>query len=192
MSVVPVVNAPDLRNVLAVLREMDKQVGRKFANDMRKAIQPVMQDVRSAVPVEAPLSGFKHEGRLAWGPVTARVLVKPNTGRKGGFSPLVTIQVAGDGEAALKLVELAGIRGKYRDGAMSKPYSKVARGNNITHRINGQGRALVRVLRSRFPVKGKGGRFAYERFVKSRPRTIELAGVVLQKYADMVNRKLAG
>jgi len=49
---------------------------------------------------------------------------------------------------------------------------------------------MIRNLNSRYPMKGRGGRFAYTKFRLLRPDAVNLAKDALNRYVTQVNRKL--
>jgi hypothetical protein len=179
----PTISAPDLRATFKVLDALGDDIRKQFPKDMKSAVLPVAKTVQASLPTTPPLSGMNHQGRTAWRPVSASVSVTPGRPRRGTVSPLVSIKLGGRGLAGLKIAEFAGMRGKFRDGQRSK--------SDPSYLINGQGRALVAALAARYPVKGKGGRFAYDRFLKESAQVLTIAKGVIDKYVDMANRRLA-
>ena len=49
---------------------------------------------------------------------------------------------------------------------------------------------MIRNLNSRYPMKGKGGRFAYTKFRLLRPDAVKLAVDAVKSYTEKVNRRL--
>jgi hypothetical protein len=49
---------------------------------------------------------------------------------------------------------------------------------------------MIDVLNQRFPMRGKGGRFAYTKFRTLRPDAVKLATSIVESAVAKINRKL--
>jgi len=84
--------------------------------------------------------------------------------------------------------ELAG--SSRRPGArFSKVYDR-AGSPGIQHRINGQGRAFNRGIRSYKPIRGRGGYFAYDSAVKRYPQIEGLGRRAIDKFMADATREI--
>lgn len=160
-----------IRSAIAKLKEVDPELVKEFKKEMRTAIKPIAVAIADIVPPEnsPPLSGMRSGyTRLRWAGVKGTVSITP--GKKKGASRLVSIVVQAKPDAGFKMAELAGSR--------SDGYTP-------------QGEAMIRGLRSRFPLpgSGKGGRFAFTKFREERPEVVRIAVDIMNKYLDEVNRK---
>lgn len=192
MPVVPVVKAPEMKQALAVLKQADPKALNHVRKAFRSALSADAKGLAAAVPNQPPLSGMATEGRLRW-PSSVRGTVSTSTGARRGrdASPLVSIVVTStDGDAALKMAELAGARNKVWRGTTGE-YT-TSRGVTRRHRVTTQGRSMIRTLNSRFPIGGRAGRFIYNRALKDRSRWEGKAVEALNKFLDGVNRELGG
>jgi len=49
---------------------------------------------------------------------------------------------------------------------------------------------MIAVLNERKPMKGRGGRYAFDAFRKNRDEVVRIADEIIRKYAAMVSRRL--
>lgn len=192
MPVVPIVKAPEMKQALAVLKQADPKALNHVRKAFRSALGSDARGLAAAVPNQPPLSGMATEGRLRW-PSSVRGTVSTSTGARRGrdASPLVSIVVSSsDGDAALKMAELAGARNKVWRGTTGE-YTTI-NGVRRRHRVTTQGKSMIRTLNSRFPIGGRAGRFIYNRALKDRSQWIGKAVTALNSFVDGVNRELGG
>jgi len=167
--ITPSFEAKGVREALAQLKEVDADVLKNLRADLRGKVGPFAKQVAEAVPVRPPMSGFGNLSPTGWSAVKGTVSVTPGRSRKTG-NHLVSIRVTPQGRRrGLYLAELAG-----------------SRSGGTTNR----GRRMIDVLNSRFPMQGKGGRFAYTKFRQLRPDAIQLAVGIVEKTIGQINRKL--
>lgn len=162
-----------IRSAIKKLKDVDPQLVKEFQKEMKTAIKPVAQAIADIVPAEnnPPLSGMgSGYTRLRWSGVKGTVSI--TAGKKKGASRLVSIVVQAKPDAGFKMAELAG-----------------SRSNGYTP----QGEAMIRGLRSRFPLpgSGKGGRFAFTQFRQERPEVVHQAIKIMNNYLDEINRKFS-
>lgn len=142
-----------IQETIEVLHQLDKKIIRNARRDIRSAAEPMRAGIASAIPSEAPLRGMRHRGRTGWQPEMTKVVIKTSFSRKAiaGRVSIVSIVVGGKtgsaGTAALMIADMAGIRGKYSRG-QSRSY-RTGFSAERSHRLNGQGRAMVRALNSK-------------------------------------------
>lgn len=55
-----------LRETMAELRKLDKELYKAAMAEMKQAAQPLAMAVHQSFPSEPPLSGFNHNGRTGW------------------------------------------------------------------------------------------------------------------------------
>jgi len=178
------VDGDSLRFTLAKLGEVDPKLTATMRKELRVALAPVAQKIQARIPRKAPLSGMVSSDRLAWG-INPKVTTSVTPGRTKRGTSFISFKAGMTPEAGFMMAERAGSRGNYGT-ERSKPYNKG--GRNMTHRLNGQGREMVRNLNMRYPMKGKGGRWAFDEFRRDRPLVIASAVKIVDKYIDMVNK----
>lgn len=142
------------RKALALLKDIEPDVQKELARELKSGLIGVAQQVASAVPAQAPLSGMDNNGRTAWSRTTGKVSFTPGKSRKNATS-LVSIRADfGTKSAGVSIAELAGSRSTGFDN---------------------RGRALIEQLNTRKQMKGKGGRYAYAQFRFLRPDIVRIA-----------------
>ena len=174
------------------LRSLDRKALNKLKSEMRGSINPVAKAIAGDVPEQAPLSGMNHNGVTRWtGQVRSSVSFTPGRGR-GGSSRLLAMKFTGGtragGGIGFDYAELAG--SSRRPGArFSKVYD---RGGfpGLQHRINGQGEAFNRGIKSYKPIRGRGGYFAYDSAVKRYPQIEGLGKRAIDKFMADATREL--
>jgi len=167
------VNGDDIRRVLGVLKNTDKDLVTKLRKDMRSDIKPYASQVAQAIPVQAPISGMNHGyAATRWSAVKASVSFTPGKRRKAlsGESALLSIAInpSDSGSRGLYLGELAGTRS-----------------NGFTP----QGSNLISVLKKRVSNPNqKGGRFAWKAFFAMKPEIVALGEKSVQAFGDEVSK----
>jgi hypothetical protein len=162
--------AEGVREVIAELKKISPELVKQLRKDLRSGVQPTAKAVVAAYPIAPPLSGMANEGRLAWGRVRGSVSITPGRSRRyRQTSSLVAIKVTGSPDAGVRMAELAGSR------------------SNGSSR---QGQNMIAVLNRRQPMKGRGGRFAFDTFRKNRDQVVKVADEVIRRYAAIVSRRL--
>ena len=156
----PTLDAKDVRRVLNVLKTVSPTITKDLRTDLRSKLGPVSKDVTADLGDRSnpPLSGFANSGATSWSGTRTSISFTPGKSRSGGNS-LVSIRVTPLGKRrGIYIAELAG----------SRSSGLSARGAN-----------LISVLNSRKPMKGRGGRYIYNKFRELRPEVITLATSIL-------------
>ena len=170
MVVRPTMRAEGVRKMIAELKKISPELVVELRKELRSGLKPQAQAVAAAYPSKPPLSRMGRPGDLQWSAVRATVSITPGRSRRyRQTSNLVSIRAAGRPDAGVNMAELAGSR--------SKGYSK-------------QGRIMIAVLNERFPMKGRGGRFAFNAFRQNRDEVVQIADGIIRRYAAMVSRRL--
>lgn len=163
MPVVPTIDASQLKAFNAKIRQIDPDLRKAFTKEIKGALTPAANEIKSGIPSQAPLSGMRD-----W--KGGNVGVRASTAGKG---PLAFLNAygRGSGDRIFKIADLAGTKGTYTQGE--------------------RGRQFNQSLQRRFPLSagGRGGRFAWAGFIKSRPKTIDGAIKIIDKYSAMVSKK---
>ena len=164
---VPEIDQADLKRVVRILNGLDEQIVKDLRVEMKSKIKPVANQVVAAVPIEAPLSGMRNNGPLSWSKVRGSVSFTPS--KKAGSSIVAVRITALQQRRGFYMAELAG-----------------SRSSGLTD----AGRNLIAVLNERQPMKGKGGRYAYNKFRELRPDVVRVAEQVLNDTFKTAERRL--
>lgn len=160
------VDTVHIRQAMKELDNVNPELKKYMRKELKDALAPEVAQIKGSIPV-MPLSGMARESRLQWSPkIRANVSVTPGSSKFG--RSFISIKITSANEAAFKMVELAGTRMQIKTR---------------------QGAAMVRVLGERYPLKGKGGRFAWAKFMAVRPDVINRAENIVNKYMALINRK---
>lgn len=191
----PEVRVEGLEKVLTTLKEVEPDAIKTMRAEIRTIISAtgVISSIKSRAPQIAPMSGMRHSGPTRWGGVkSVTTSVLPRTAALQRKSvPLVRIAATGGKEAlGFDYAELAGIR-RRPPRARSKIRGSSLRGNQKgdgSIALNGQGDNFIKMLEDR---NGKRpGRYAYRAVQRARRSIEQGVQMVLDKYAQKVNRKL--
>lgn len=176
------VSAENLRTVLRELSRVDPNLRKELRTEMKSAVNPLAQSLANDVPKTAPLSGFSKTNASAtlrsgkpnfyrWASPKATVLTPlAKRTKKAGFYPVVSIRMRSrKGFAGFEIMELAGSR---------------------SSGLTSQGRAMIRGLNSRYPIRGGLGRFVIPQFKDSGREVQAEAKKILVGFAEKVNRRL--
>ena len=167
--IIPSVSATGIREIVKELKEVDANLVKDLRKELRTRVGPLAKEVAAAVPAAPPMSGFGNLSPTGWTQVRPSITFTPGRSRKTGNS-LVSIRVNPiGGRRGLYIGELAG-----------------SRSGGTTDR----GRRMIDVLNQRFPMRGKGGRFAYTKFRTLRPDAVKLATSIVESAVAKINRKL--
>lgn len=165
----PQVGAEGIRKALAILRDSEETVVKDLRADLKAKIGPLAKQTAEAVPTRPPLSGMGNNSPTGWSTVRPSVAVTPGRSRKTG-NHLVSIRVTP--RAKQRGVYIAELAGSRSGGTQAR------------------GRRLIDVLNSRYPMKGKGGRFAYEKFRTLRPDAVDMAVDIINRTIKKLNKRL--
>ncbi len=174
ISSTPKIANDEIRGAIKELKELDDNLVKEMRKDLRTKINPFAKQIAESVPSKAPLSGFGdgdfgHAGDTGWAGVRAAVSFTPGSSRKKG-SHLVSVRIISKtGKRGPYIAEMAGMR--------SRGYTA-------------QGRAMIRGLNERTPMKKRGGRYAYAKFRLLRPDIVILATSIVNQLISKVNRRI--
>lgn len=151
-------------NMLTSLRTVDKELLKEFRKNARSIGKPVQQAIRNAIPGTPPIPGMRRRvvpGRVTWGvgkPAKSALirLKNPRKFQVGERTAILSVRVA---SPATVIADMAG-KGTVVGRAKITPvyaYSRAKSGFR-THRINGQGDAMIRAL----SVSGGASRFVWK------------------------------
>lgn len=183
----------DVRNLQKRLKALDPELRKMLLREAKAPAKPIQAAVRSRLGAVSPPSGMKR-GRLNWnasvdgkGRVHSATDVKIEFRTKSsGFSNTTSLVRIRAASPAVAMADMAGKSGSYIDaGYKGTGITRQYRYRNGTrhHRVNGQGRALIRAL------GGSASRFVYPAAETALPQARREVEQVLAKYANLVNRR---
>jgi hypothetical protein len=191
--------ASDIRAINKALIAIDPELRTQFMRDAKAVGKEAQSIVQPALPTTAPLSGMNFRGRYGWdtqmtkkGRVPANrvsVSFKTSQGKNAKrmglqTTSLVSVRVAAPMTA---IIDIAGRSGNSlnkgdKGSGYSRPYTD-RYGNIRTHKLNGQGKAMIELL------GGRGSRYAWPAFESSQGRLSNSVLAVVERYAAIANRK---
>ena len=170
-----------IRETLAEIRNVDKDLFFAIRAHMKRTGDILGNRVIMSSPMTAPISGFRnHRGRTAWKPGTFKTVVSGRNARRGatGATPLLSVKFGG---AAFNIADMAGKKNQVR-----KPVTDFYdwRGTKRRHTVTTQGKAMISALGAR------PSRYVWSEAEGQLPMIQDsvLAGV--QEYMNKVNRNL--
>lgn len=164
------VDPKQFRSVLKMLDSIEEGTVKELRTELKTKLQPYANQIASTVPSQPPLRGFANQGRTRWTGVKGKTSFTPGRSKRVGTN-LVAIRIdAGEsGGAGTIIAELAGSRSSGKTAS---------------------GRAMINKLNELKPMKGKGGRFAYNQFRLLRPDILATAKRIVEstfaKFEGMV------
>jgi hypothetical protein len=170
-----------IRETLAEIREVDRDLFFAIRAHMKRTGDLLGNRVLSNSPILGPTKGFRnHKGRTAWKPGTFKTVVSGRNARRGatGATPLLSVKFGG---AAFNIADMAGKVNKTR-----KPVTDFYdwRGTRRRHSVTTQGQIMIAAL------KNKPSRYVWSEAEGQMPmlQASVLAGV--EEYMATVNRNL--
>jgi hypothetical protein len=193
--VIPKVRVEGLEKVLSSLKQVEPDAIKTIRSEIRTIIiaTGVISSIKSRAPAIAPLSGMNHNGPTRWAGVkSVTTSILPRTAAlKNKSVPLVRIAATGGPDAlGFDYAELAGIRRRL-PRLRSKIRGSTLRGSKRgdgSIALEGQGDNFIKMLEER---NGKTpGRYAFRAVLSARGKIEQGIQIVLDAYAQKVNRKL--
>jgi hypothetical protein len=183
----------DIRNLQRALKAIDPKLRTQLLREAKEPAKPVQAAVKNAIPSVSPLSGMS-QGRLAWqgsvdakgrshNPKDVKIQFRTSMSGKSLTTSLVRVRVA---SPAVVVADMAGKSGKYfdkgyRGSGFTREYPY--KGGTRRHRVNGQGRAMVRNL------GGSASRFVWPAAERSIPAARDAVDRVISKFAKMITQR---
>lgn len=181
MSISQSVEVYGIRETLAEIREVDKDLFFAIRAYMKRTGDSLGNRVVSNAPLLAPSRGFRHSGRTAWKPATFKTLVSGRNARRGSTNatPLLTVQF---NEVGINIADMAGRGGARTRLTTTRPYPW--RGTMRRHAVTTQGRQMIAAL-------GKSpSRYIWPEAEGALPMIQQGVLYGVQEYMDRVNRNL--
>lgn len=178
-----------VNDTIKLMRQLEPDTLKNMRKSIRQIAQPAVLKIKSSAPTVAPLSGMAHNGRSAYSTPKVTVSVTPSQRSRAPGSTtsnLVSITAAGTGKTyGFEISDMAGRANQAGKYSRSRTYVKA--GNQVRHRLNGQGENFIDVLNSRF---GPASRWVYKRIEDQLPGIRREVARVISQTMDEFNRKL--
>jgi hypothetical protein len=175
---------------IATLRLVEGSFVTAARKDLKNAAEPVATNIMNWIPNSPPLSGMRHSGRTSWDRSNIKATVRTNFSKRAAKNEhsIISIWVGGKkgtkGAAGLQIADMAGKRGKSATG-QTREYTR--RGRTQSHRLNGQGSALMDNLGSRY---SSPSRFVWRGAMSQLPKVTADVLVILEGVSAKLNAKL--
>ena len=183
----------DIRKLQRALKAIDPKLRTQLLREAKASAKPVQAAVKSAIPAVAPLSGMT-QGRLAWSasvdakgrshnPKDVKIQFRTSSSGKSLTTSLVRVRVA---SPAVVVADMAGKSGRFIDAGYNgsgRTRSYPYKGGQRTHRVNGQGKAMIKAL-GRTP-----SRYVWPAAERSIPAARDAVDKVITKFAQIINQK---
>jgi hypothetical protein len=190
------VDGREIQALLRDLKQIDNRVTRKLQRELSMGLGNVTAEIHAAIPDTPPIQGrdgrpsMSHRGRSRWrGANKPRVIF--SSGSAGGWANLLVIEVTGGARGlGFNYAELAGIRPRSARSNQSRTYTRRGSSALMSHKVTTQGDEFIEALNRAKPIKGVAGRFAYDQFLKSRPRIIRVTASIIDRFMQEYNQKL--
>lgn len=167
--ITPQVGAEGIRKVLRALNTVEPTTTKDLRKKLQSSLGPIAKAVAAEVPSRAPISGLGKDNKWGWRPKNGRISFTPGKSRSGATS-LVSVRVN---------------YGKTKGMPFGVWIAEFA-----TNSRSARGANLVRALNRRRSMKGKGGRYAYDKFRTLRPAVVEEATKIINVTMQDVSRKI--
>jgi len=142
----------DYRMIIRELNKIEPTLSRSFKKNFKSIAEPVRDGIRESIPSQSPVRGMRRV-RSATGKTwnTTRnartVLIKFQAPKASLTKALGIVSLRVVSPAAV-IADMAGRGSSSIDGKTTEPYEYHIRGVKTTrkHKVNGQGKALIRAL----------------------------------------------
>lgn len=98
-------NIVGVQFVIKELQETEPKLLAQFRKDLVAEAAPLLPKIRSAIPMNAPLSGMEHRGSTGYDPARIKVTAKANFRKRAGKQSLISFRATSN---ALRLADMAG------------------------------------------------------------------------------------
>jgi len=173
----------NVRELHRRLDAIDPAIKKAMIKDAKLAAKPLQTGIRTAIPSVAPLSGFENSGRLGYGvgKPAKSVTISYRTGRskRTAITSLLSVKV---NSPAVALMDYAGRKPRGPVRNVTRPYAY--KGGTRTHRVNGQGEAMIDKLN----MMRRASRFAWPAAERALPAVQAQVKGILEKASQRISR----
>lgn len=184
------INTDSLRRLNKGLAEIDPDLRKAVGKNIKSAVRPTAARILSRIPSDAPVSGMRTGGRLAWSKPRVGVYATPGAGR-GSIARIEIFGSKPDRRGGFKMADRAGTRSNF--SGVRREHTRQTRNGLVKVRQSrtNSGQVLARVLEQRYPLSagGKGGRFAWQNFMKEKPFLVNQVLDIINGFVNTVNRR---
>lgn len=184
------VNTDSLRRLNKGLADIDPELRKAVGKDIKSAVRPTASRILSRIPSDAPLSGMRGGGRLAWSKPRVGVYATPGAGR-GSIARIEIFGSKPDRRGGFKMADRAGTRSNFSNVRRAH-MRQTSRGMvQVRESRTSSGRILAQRLQQRYPLSagGRGGRFAWQNFMKEKPFLVDQVLEIIDGFVTKVNRR---
>ena len=188
--IIPSVDASKVKKALKKMKDLEPDTIKDLRRELRTKLGPMAKAVAAAVPTEPPLSRMDHNGGTSWSPVKGTVSLTPGSSKKKGYNLVKIMVTPAQNKRGFYLAEMAGMRNKLT-GA-NRGYTRQTANGPVTVKkfATGSGSAFIRNINSVKPMKGRGGRYAFDRFRELRPDAVSIATKIVNDRMTKINISL--
>jgi hypothetical protein len=173
----------NVRELHRRLDAIDPAIKKAMIKDAKLAAKPLQTGIRSAIPSISPLSGFENSGRLGYGSgkPAKSVTISYRTGRskRTAITSLLSVKV---NSPAVALMDYAGRKPRGPVRNVTRPYAY--KGGTRTHRVNGQGEAMIDKLN----MMRRASRFAWPAAERALPAVQAQVKGILERASQRISR----
>lgn len=173
----------NVRELHRRLDAIDPALKKAMVKDAKLAAKPLQTGIRTAIPSVSPLSGFENSGRLGYGvgKPAKSVTVSYRTGRSKNtaITSLLSVKV---NSPAVALMDYAGRKPRGPVRQVTRPYAY--RGGTRSHRVNGQGEAMIDKLN----MMRRASRFAWPAAERALPAVQAQVKGILDRASQRISR----
>lgn len=142
------ISTDDVKKNLKILNSMNRSARLEIGKRFREIAKPAVDEINANKPPKRYPRGFEHAGRTGIGktkPVRVDVNTRKARASKAAagatYETLAVIRIRSF-DAPTAIAEMAGKVGAVQESGQSRPYNRRPKG----HRLNGQGRGLIKGL----------------------------------------------
>lgn len=173
----------NVRELHKRLDAIDPALKKAMVKDAKLAAKPLQTGIKAAIPSVSPLSGFNNPGRLGYGvgKPAKSVTTSYRTGRSRNtaITSLLSVKV---NSPAVALMDYAGRKPRGPVRQVTRPYAY--KGGTRTHRVNGQGEAMI----DRLNTLRRASRFAWPAAERALPAVQAQVKGILDKASSRISR----
>lgn len=173
----------NVRELNRRLDAIDPALKKAMVKDAKLAAKPLQSGIKSAIPSVSPLSGANSAGRLGWGqtkPVkSVTVSYRTERSKTTAITSLLSVKV---NSPIVALMDYAGRKPRGPVRQVTRPYAY--KGTTRTHRVNGQGEAMI----DRLNTVRKASRFAWPAAEQTLPAVQAQVKGILDRASKTISR----
>lgn len=167
-----------VRETLAEIKQIDQKLYFQCIKQIKDAAAPMENAIGAAFGIAPPMSGMANRGRLAY--KKPKITSKFGGKKHKGLQEWGLLKIIVSGAAA----QMNDLASKSHNGGKSKEYK--INGQTRSHRINGQGDQMIKVLDD----YGKASRYVWPTAKEMLPMIILQVTQAVEDVSKIVNKNL--